>query len=79
MPTLINDILIKSGVLQNIINSQSQGWFDNVNVKDLFIIVIIPLFIAIFAAFMLKARYEERQRRRKYLYRNLRSADFADT
>jgi ACR3 family arsenite efflux pump ArsB len=79
MPNLINDILIKSGALQNIVNSNTQVWFDNVNVKDLFIVVIIPLFIAVFTAFMLKSRYDERVRRRKFLYRNLRSADFEDS
>ena len=78
MPNLINDILIRSGALQNIVAQNSYSWFDNVSIKELLLHVLAPLFIIFFTAFMLKKRYDERQRRMRYSYRNLHSTDFSD-
>lgn len=55
---LVNDLLIKSGILARIAQPEHKiAWFAGVKAIDLIVSFMLPLIIVIIVAFMLKKRY----------------------
>jgi len=62
---LINTFLIRAGILQRIIESDKYNvkWFAGTTVIDFILSVILPLVFLLILAFILKQRYDNRQKR----------------
>ena len=59
---LINDLLLKTGVLVKITQQGQEKiqWFTGINFSTIFVSFIIPLFIAVIIAFSMKNRYNKK-------------------
>ena len=63
--SLVNDVLIKGGIIHDI--SQSAGtpikWFENITVADIVVTYIFPFLFFLAFAIYLKSRYIKKKRR----------------
>ena len=62
---LVNDVLIKGGVIQNISNSSVKAirWFENITLLDIIVTYILPLMFFLAFAIYLKSRYIKKKQR----------------
>ena len=62
---LVNDVLIKGGVIQNISNSSIKPikWFENITLLDIAVTYILPLIFFLAFAIYLKTRYIKKKQR----------------
>ena len=65
MNRLINDTLIKAGILSDIANTPEpvSMWFRGVNIHDVLFYILIPLIFVLSLAFVAKKRYNKRMQR----------------
>ena len=61
--TLLNDVILKSGLIQHIGYDKPIEWFKELTFKRIFFIIIVPLICIIIIAFILKSKYEAKKRK----------------
>jgi hypothetical protein len=65
MSDLVNDVLIKGGVIENISNSSIKPikWFVNITMVDIIMTYVFPIFFFLAFAIYLKNRYIKKKQR----------------
>jgi hypothetical protein len=61
MSNLLNDVLLKNGIIEHIGADRPPVLFAGLTFTRLFFIVIIPVIILIFIAFILKRKYDAKK------------------
>lgn len=60
---LINDLLLRTGILARFSQSERIQWFQGLRAVDILISLVIPLFIFVILAFCLKHRYNVKKQK----------------
>lgn len=63
MVSLLNDVILKTGLIERISSEQGIQWFKDIKFINIVINLLLPLLIVITVAFFLKRRYDIKKHR----------------
>lgn len=69
MSSLINDVILRTGIIEKLAGEQGVKWFSGISTLDMIFTIILPLVISVIVAFTLKQRYDRWRTKQRHASR----------